>query len=119
MPQMQPVHLAGVLWQLVYIHGVELRPARRRETLAELHRLGHAQSADTLGYCFASLHRWNGTDAVSRLEQFLEHDADDFHLRLALGRYRTMRGHVDEARTAARSAPGLRPNWPKARLFAR
>jgi tetratricopeptide (TPR) repeat protein len=98
MPQMQPAHVAGVLWQLVYIHGVELRPARRRETLAELHRLGHAQSADTLGYCYPSLHRWNGTSAVSRLEQFLEHDDDDFHLRLALGRYRTMRGRVDEAR---------------------
>jgi tetratricopeptide (TPR) repeat protein len=97
-PQMRPAHRASVLWQLVFLYGVELRPARRRETLAELHRLGYAQSADTLGYCYPSLHRWNGTSAVTWLERFLERHPDDFHLRVALGRYRTMRGRVEEAR---------------------
>jgi tetratricopeptide (TPR) repeat protein len=110
MPQMQPAQVAGVLWQLVYIYGVELRLARRQEILAELHRLGHAQTEDTLGYCYPSLHRWNGTSAVTWLERFLERDPEDFHLRLAQGRYWTMRGRVEEARESLQQCRADQPD---------
>jgi len=95
--QMKAAHTESALWQLNYLYGIELRLKRRHKVLAVIHRMGKARIEESLGYCYPSLHRWNGSDAVTAVEEFLKVDPGDFYLRLALGRYRTMRGRIEDA----------------------
>lgn len=96
-PNISPALLANARERLRYIYEVQLRFEERRKVLAANIATGYFDKFDLLKYCFPGLLRWNGPQAVAWLEGFHEQDPDDFRLRVALGRYRTGQGRVQEA----------------------
>jgi tetratricopeptide (TPR) repeat protein len=96
-PELSKTHLSEALFQLDYLLGIELRFEDRKPVLRALIQLGAAEQEEVLNYCFPSLHRWNGSQAVTALEKFWKEDPRDPRLRVALGRYRTGQGRLEEA----------------------
>jgi tetratricopeptide (TPR) repeat protein len=97
-PELSDDHIAEALLQLQYLYGIELRFEDRKVALDDLIKLGQAEVPEVLNYCFPTLHRWNGPQAVVELERFHGNDPKNPRLRVALGRYRMGQGELIEAR---------------------
>lgn len=102
--------VAEALDMLRFLLGVELRFEERHGILRATHLLNVADTNDAITYCFPSVLRWNGEQAVRWLEEFLAQDPEDFTLRVALGRYRTGQGNLDEAEDILRRCCIERPD---------
>lgn len=109
-PELPTTHYAEALLQLQYLYGIELRFEERKQLLGALIELGFLEHEEVLNYCFPSLHRWNGTLAVESLERFVEKDPQHPRLRVALGRYRTGQGRLEEARAILEQCRQEYPN---------
>jgi tetratricopeptide (TPR) repeat protein len=105
-----PAQVAEALDMLRFLLGVELRFEERHGILRAIHLLGAADTNDAITYCFPSVLRWNGEQAVQWLEEFWEQTPDDFVLRVALGRYRTGQGQLDQAEQILRQCCDERPS---------
>ena len=101
--------VAEALDMLRFLLGVELRFEERHGILRAIHVLEAADTNDAITYCFPSVLRWNGEQAVHWLEEFLEQDPDDMVLRIALGRYRIGEGRLDEGEQILRACCDERP----------
>ncbi len=119
-PQASAKHHQDAMQRLRYILEVELRFRERRDLLAEMHERGLADAFDTLAYCFPTLLRWNGPDAVHWCEGFWKADPRDAKIAAAMARYRVGQGRLDQARELLK---GIDPTSAKdphvraARLF--
>jgi tetratricopeptide (TPR) repeat protein len=82
---------------LRYLLGIQLRNEEQHELVRSIYQLEEASAHSTIVYCFPSLMIWNGSTSIQQLEKFLEIDPQNMHLRIALGRYRTSHGRLDEA----------------------
>jgi tetratricopeptide (TPR) repeat protein len=96
--RINPRQLVEALDLLRFLLEVELRFEERADILRVVHELGAAETFETLAYGFPSTLRWNGPQAVQWLETFWKADPGNIWLRVALGRYRTGEGRLDEAR---------------------
>jgi tetratricopeptide (TPR) repeat protein len=105
---------------LRFLLGVQLRFEERQKVLLAIHTIDGGDTFETMAYCFCSVLRWNGPQAVGWLEDFLEQNPDDFWLRVALGRYRTGEGKLAEAETVLKSCCQQRPEnlYAQAALLA-
>lgn len=97
-PRLEPKYLLDARQRLRHILEVELRFEERKPLLAGMVQRGEADHFETIVYCFPSHLRWNGHDAVKWLEEFHEQNPSDRLLNIALGRYRTGQGKLEEAR---------------------
>ncbi|GAB4137431.1 MAG: hypothetical protein Tsb009_04970 [Planctomycetaceae bacterium] len=97
--QVSQAHLIDAIQRLRYLLEVQLRFEERKELIADMVRAGHGDSHDVMFFCFPSLLRWNGPNAIAKLEQFHRNDPQNLKLRIALGRYRTGQGRLEEAET--------------------
>jgi uncharacterized protein HemY len=94
---------------LRYLLGFQLRFEERHNILRVMFALGSTETFETMAYAFPNLLRWNGPQAVSWLEEFWQKTPDDFNLRVALGRYRTGQGRLDEAEQVLKQCCDERP----------
>jgi len=92
-----PRMLADARDRLRFIYEVQLRFEERREVVETNVAAGFYDRFDLVKYCFPALLRWNGPQAVVWLENFYEEDPDDIAIRVALARYRTGQGKLQEA----------------------
>jgi tetratricopeptide (TPR) repeat protein len=109
-PQSPPDHVDHALHQLRHILEVQLRFEERHTILSELISRKSADTFETLAFCFPTLFRWNGSQAQAWLEEFWQADAENFQIRVALARYRTGNGRLDEAHNLLDSCLAERPN---------
>lgn len=84
---------------LTYILSVQLRLEERKPVLAEMHRYGLADVLDSKQYFFPNLLILNSPAGRQRLIEFLAEDPGDLKLQVALGRYRTAEGRLEESQT--------------------
>ncbi|MEI8378693.1 MAG: tetratricopeptide repeat protein [Planctomycetota bacterium] len=96
-PQLDQKILIDARQRLRHIFEVELRFEDLHRLLQEIVTRGEDDAHETIVFCFPTLLRWNGPDAVKWLEQFHHTDPTNLHLNVALGRYRTGQGRLDEA----------------------
>lgn len=89
---------------------IELRFEERHELLTIRHQAGVPEVLDTVVWCFPSLLRWNGAEAVAGLEKFHAGNPQDFRVRVALARYRTGAGQLEEALAVVTSCLAERPD---------
>ncbi len=82
---------------LNFILSVEIRLEDRKELLAEMHEIGIADPFDSKQLFFPNLLILNSPTGRTRLAKFLENDSENFQLRLASGRYKTLEGQFDVA----------------------
>lgn len=97
LPKSPPGKLVDAVERLRSVLEVELRFEERRKLIAPIVRAGKGDVFDVIYYCFPSLLRWNGPAAAARLEKFWLADPGNLKLRIALGRYRTGQGRLEEA----------------------
>ncbi len=109
-PHLTVQHYVSALRLLRFLLEVELRFEERQEVLREVHDLGYAGTFETVAYCFPSILRWNGPTAIAWHEGFWKQDPDDFRLRVALGRYHTGAGSLDEARSVLEKCCAEQPH---------
>ena len=119
-PQIEPQLLIDARQRLRHILEVELRFEERQQLLAGVVARGEADHFETVVFCFPSFLRWNGPESTEWLEQFYAADPLDPNLRVALGRYRTGQGKLDEARQILEGVVQERPDdlWAMAALLA-
>jgi tetratricopeptide (TPR) repeat protein len=79
------------------------------DILRVTHEIGAASTFETLAYCFPTALRWNGPQTAQWLEGFWKEDPTDFTLRVALGRYRTGAGRLEEAQGVLETCCRERP----------
>jgi tetratricopeptide (TPR) repeat protein len=125
-PKLEPKYLVDARQRLRHILEVELRFEERKPLLAGMVERGEADHFETIVYCFPSHLRWNGHDAVKWLEEFHAQNPSDRLLNIALARYRTGQGKVEEARKilqpivqqspASPTSPNGSPTSPKSGL---
>jgi tetratricopeptide (TPR) repeat protein len=101
--------VAEALDLLRFLMEVQLRFEERAEILRAIHLLGAGGVFETLAYAFPSTLRWNGPQATQWLEKFWKEDPHDFRLRVALGRYRTGEGRLEEAQNVLEQCCQERP----------
>lgn len=89
--------VAAYKW-LGYLLSVELRFEERKALLAEMHARGLADVHDSTQYYFPHLLIWHSSSGREPLAEFLKQDPQNPLLRVALARYRTFEGRLDEAR---------------------
>ncbi|MFO1045013.1 MAG: tetratricopeptide repeat protein, partial [Planctomycetaceae bacterium] len=109
-PQLDPKILIDARQRLRHILEVELRSEELHRLLKDVVARGEDESHEAIVFCFPSLLRWNGPDAVKWLEQFHAADPSDPQLNVALGRYRTGHGLLEDASRILREAVRTRPN---------
>jgi tetratricopeptide (TPR) repeat protein len=97
-PTLEPKFLLDARQRLRHILEVELRFEERQPILLGMVERDEADHFETVVALFPSHLRWNGNEAVNWLEQFHAANPDDRRLNIALGRYRTGQGKLDEAR---------------------
>lgn len=95
---------------LTYLLSVEFRLEERKPVLAEMHAYGIADVLDSKQYCFPNLLILNSPGGRQRLEEFLAEDPDNPVLRVALGRYRTLEGRLEEAQEVLEAVRRERPD---------
>lgn len=97
---------------LCFLLSVELRLDERKEILAAAHDVRQINVADSKQFYFPRLLIWKSSSGRRRLMEFLEKDPGDFLLNVALGRYLTGEGKLDEARTLLESLMAQVPGQP-------
>lgn len=97
---------------LSFLLSVQLRLDDRREILAAAHDALQINVADSKQYYFPRLLIWKSSSGQRRLMEYLEKDPNDFLLNVALGRYLTGEGKLEEARTLLESLLAEVPNQP-------
>lgn len=100
-----PRHHQDAMQRLRFILEVELRFEERHELLKEMHERKLSEPFEIITYCFPTLLRWNGPQAVAWCEEFWKNDPDDPLLCAALARYRVGQGRFDEAQELLESIP--------------
>ncbi len=96
-PRLDRKVLIDARQRLRHILEVELRSEDLHRLLQQVVGPGENDAHEAIVFCFPSLLRWNGPDAVKWLEQFHSTAPADLHLNIALGRYRTGQGRLREA----------------------
>lgn len=96
-PTLPRGQLVDARQRLRFILEVELRFEERQELLRGVVARGEAEPFELAACCFPTLLRWWGTDAAGWLDEFLAQTPDDPALQLALIRFRTAQGRLDEA----------------------
>lgn len=119
-PQIEPRYLIDARQRLRHILEVELRFEERKELLSGVVARGEADYFETIAFCFPSHLRWNGPDATRWLEEFYAADSTDVKIKVALGRYRTGQGKLDEARSLLEAVVEKDPDdlWAMSALVA-
>ena len=84
--------------RLRHILDVELRFEERHQLLRGVVDRNEDQAFESAAACFPSLGRWNGPDAILWAEHFHANYPRDVQLRIALGRYRTAQGRLEDGR---------------------
>lgn len=95
---------------LTFILSVELRLEERKPVLAQMHGYGIADVLDSKQYCFPNLLILNSPAGRQRLEEFIAEDPDNPVLKIALGRYRTLEGRLEEAQEVLEAVHRERPH---------
>jgi tetratricopeptide (TPR) repeat protein len=83
---------------LRHIQEVELRFEERHQQLAKVVERGEEETFEAVVYSFPTVLRWNGPKSIHWLEEFHAASPRNTWLEIALGRYRTGEGRLDEAR---------------------
>lgn len=109
-PLVSPADAAAARKSLSYLLALELRFEERAELLRTMVAHGEAGPFDLVARYFPSLLQWNGAHGVEQIEAALKHDPHNFALRVALGRYRTGGGQLDEAAEILLKCYEERPN---------
>ncbi len=97
-PILPPDHLIDARQRLRYLLEVELRMEERHSLLRGVLFRDEADGFEIAAGCFPTLLRWYGTQAADWIEAFAAATPDDRRVRVALGRFRTAQGRLDEAR---------------------
>jgi tetratricopeptide (TPR) repeat protein len=90
-------HAVTAFKWLTYLLSVQMRLEERKVVLAEVHRYGLADVFDSKQYLFPNLLILNSPAGRKRLVEFLEQDPENLQLQVALGRYRTAEGRLEES----------------------
>ncbi len=109
-PTIEPRYLTDARQRLRHLLEVSLRFEERHQLLRGVIARGEADHFELLVFCFPSHLRWNGPTTVQWLERFQASDPADPVLNVALGRYRTGQGKLDEARPILESVVHARPD---------
>jgi tetratricopeptide (TPR) repeat protein len=119
-PAIEPRYLVDARQRLRHILEVELRFEERQQLLAGVIGRGEADHFELIVFCFPSQLRWNGDDAARWLEEFHRVNPSDRWLNIALGRYRTGQGKLEEARGLLEGIVRQSPSdlWATAALVA-
>lgn len=95
---------------LNFVLSVELRLEERKAMLADVHAYGLADVLDSKQYFFPNLLILNSPAGRQRLEEFIAEDPDNPHLIVALGRYRTLEGRLEESQDVLEAIHRQRPD---------
>lgn len=93
---------------LTYLLSVQLRFEERREMLLQAHETGYVDVYDSKQLFFPHLLIWSGSRGRQRLEEYLEADPRNGWFKIALARYRTAEGRLDDARRLLADVPADR-----------
>jgi tetratricopeptide (TPR) repeat protein len=96
-PLLEPRLLISARGNLRHILEVELRFEERHRLLKGVIERGEEDPFEAVVYCFPTVLRWNGPESILWLEQFHATGPHSPWLEIALGRYRTGQGRLDEA----------------------
>jgi predicted Zn-dependent protease len=96
-PEIEPKYLIDARQRLRHILEVELRFEERQSLLAGVVERGEADNFETVAYCFPSHLRWNGLQALEWIQEFYATDPAQPAIRVALGRYLTGQGKLQES----------------------
>jgi predicted Zn-dependent protease len=118
-PVLEPRLLIVARENLRHILEVELRFEERHRLLAGVIERGDEDAFEAVVYCFPTVLRWNGPESIHWLEQFHAASPRNSWLEIALGRYRTGQGRLDEARPILESVSQEQPAnlWAAAALI--
>ena len=105
-PPADPRLLRDARQRLRYLLEIELRFEERAQWLATYADDPDAEPFEVLAACFPSLLRWNGPEAAATLTRWYEKNPQQLELAVALTRYLTGQGQLDDA--AARIHPWLK-----------
>ena len=94
---------------LSYLLAIELRFEERSRLIRDMHSRGETEAFDILVLYFPSLLEWNVPHGRERIESALRIDPQDFGFRVALGRYLTGLGRLDEADSVLAECHAERP----------
>lgn len=109
-PTIESRYLVDARQRLRHIYEVELQFEKRHQLLRGVIERGEEDPFELVVFCFPSLPRWNGPDAVQRLEQFHRMNSTEPVLNVALGRYRLGEGKLGEAREILEAVVRERPD---------
>lgn len=119
-PALEPRLLIVARENLRHILEVELRFEERHRLLTGVIERGDEDAFEAVVYCFPTVLRWNGPESIHWLEQFHAAGPRNSWLEIALGRYRTGQGRLDEARPILERVYQEQPTnlWAAAALIA-
>jgi predicted Zn-dependent protease len=119
-PILEPRLLIVARENLRHILEVELRFEERHRLLKGIIERGEEDPFEAVVYGFPTVLRWNGPESILWLEQFHAAGPHSPWLEIALGRYRTGQGRLDEARPILERVYQEEPTnlWAAAALIA-
>ncbi|MDB5345598.1 MAG: hypothetical protein JWP89_3975 [Schlesneria sp.] len=119
-PVLEPRRLINARGNLRHILEVELRFEERQRLLTGVVERREEDAFEAVVYCFPTVLRWNGPESILWLEQFHAAGPHSPWLEIALGRYRTGQGRLDEARPILERIYQEQPTnlWAAAALIA-
>lgn len=97
-PTIKPEFVIQARQRLRHILDVELRFEERHRLLQGVIDRNEDHEFESAAACFPSLGTWNGPDAILWIEHFYAQNPESLDLKIALGRYRTSQGRLQEAR---------------------
>ena len=109
-PRLESRFRVSARQQLRHILEVELRFEERAKLLQPFLERDETDGFETLAVLFPTHLRWNSLIGFEILEKFYERDREQPILQTALGRYYTVQGHLEEARTQLEAAARQLPN---------
>lgn len=112
-PQSPIRHRVDATQRLRYLLETQLRFEERKQLIAGIVKSGQGDIHDVMFYSFPALLRWNGPQTVEKLEEFWKQDPDNLNLQIALARYRTGQGRLDEARELLEKCRRKAPDHPR------
>lgn len=105
-------HIVTAYKWLTYLLSVELRFEERKDVLAEMHARGLADVYDSKQLYFPHLLIWHTSSGSRPVAEFLEEDPENPRLRIAMARYLTFEGKLDESRAILEQLRRERPKDP-------